>query len=110
MAIGAGGGEPPTFDVTVCVSEIEKEAATRIRVGVSAAATITTYENPTALVVPARSVIVDADQCYVYRRAAAGVFEKTTVEAGVTSLDSVEILEGLTASDVVVFDAEDFES
>lgn len=105
----AEGGKPPTFDVTVSVPQLDDTARTAVRVGMSASAMVTTYENPEAMVLPVSAVLAEPDQHFVFRRdPATGRFEKTPIVAGSTTLDSVEVLGGITASDVVALSVERF--
>ncbi len=105
----AEGGKPPTFDVTVSVPQLDDTARAAVRVGMSASAMVTTYENPEAMVLPVSAVLAEPDQYFVFRRdPATGRFEKTPIVAGSTTLDSVEVLGGITASDVVALSVERF--
>lgn len=105
----AEGGKPPTFDVTVSVPQLDDTARTAVRVGMSASAMVTTYENPEAMVLPVSAVLAEPDQYFVFRRdPATGRFEKTPIMAGSTTLDSVEVVGGITASDVVALSVERF--
>lgn len=103
------GGKPPSFDVTVSVPQLDDTARAAVRVGMSASAMVTTYENPEAMVLPVSAVLAEPDQYFVFRRdPATGRFEKTPIMAGSTTLDSVEVLGGITASDVVALSVERF--
>lgn len=105
----AEGGKPPTFDITVAVPQLDDTARAAVRVGMSASALVTTYENPKAMVLPISAVLAEPDQYFVFRRdPATGRFEKTPIMAGSTTLDSVEVLGGITASDVMALSVERF--
>lgn len=103
----AESGKPPAFDVTVTVPQLDDIAKAIVRVGMSASAQVTTYENPEALVLPVSAVLSESDSYYVLRRdPATRAFEKVLIQAGITTLDSVEVLYGLNATDVVALNAE----
>jgi HlyD family secretion protein len=110
----AGGGAPraegaraPTFDVTVTVDSLGPDEKAVLRVGMSAAAQVTTYENPNAMVLPIEAVLCEADDYFVWRvLSGGGKLEKVPIQAGDTTIDTVEIVEGLSPDDLVAAHAE----
>ena len=99
---GASSG-PAQFDVTARVDEFPPDAQRRLRLGMSADLRIVTRRTPDALLVPFAAVreapagptvlVVDPD---------TGEHRKTPIEAGVTTLDEVEVVAGLAPGDEVV--------
>jgi len=112
QAQGSSGGRqegsaPPSFDIIVTVEKLTPEQKQVLRVGMSATLTVTTYTNPRALVVPVTAVLSEMETQTVLRRnPETQRFERVPIQAGTTTIDSVEILGGLLASDVVALYAE----
>jgi len=103
----AEGGKPPSFDVTIIVPQLTPEQKQALRVGMSASAMVTTYENPQAMVLPVSAVQCEAEQYFVFRRSrAGGKFERVQIQVGTTTLDSVEVVGGITTTDLVALNAE----
>lgn len=91
----AQGKTAPTFDVTVRVPELSVEQRARIRVGMSAQLEIILQDDPAALLVPITAVLQGADGPRVRVRE-AGQVRETAVTLGRTTLDSVQVLDGLS--------------
>lgn len=112
QAQGSSGGRqegsaPPSFDIIVTVEKLTPEQKQILRVGMSATLTVTTYTNPRALVVPVTAVLSEMENQTVLRRnPETRQFERVPIQAGTTTIDSVEILGGLEASDIIALYAE----
>ena len=103
----AGGGSrrrgAPEFEIVVALDALEAAAGDRLRVGMSAHVTIVVHSRPAALLVPIDAVEQRGGEAWVrvVDRTGAGV-ERRAVALGLTTLDSVEVVEGLSAGDEVV--------
>lgn len=101
------GGKPPSFDIIVTCDKLTPEQLKMLRVGMSATLTVTTYRNPEALVLPVTAVLSEMEtQSVLLRDPATGKFKRVPIEAGTTTIDSVEVLSGISASDAVALFAE----
>ena len=92
----------PQFEVVVTLDRLEAEARDRLRVGMSAYVTIVVHHRPAALMVPLDAVEQRDGKAWLRVLAAGGDVERRAVELGLTTLDSVEVVEGLSAGDKVV--------
>ena len=94
---------PPMFDVVVTLDALESEQRARLRAGMSSNLRIVVYSNPRALTVPIEAVRRRGatSRVRVLERASGEVRERE-VETGPTTLDSVEIVAGLSPGDEVV--------
>ncbi len=98
----SSGGKPPVFDVTVTVDELSFEQQSKIRMGMSAVLNVTVYDNQSALVIPISAVESGYGYAQVYKKnPQTQRFEKVSIRAGITTLDQVEILSGLTLDDEI---------
>ena len=109
---------PPSFRVTVILdalpqSVMEKIRLTalpqsvmeKIRLGMSADVKILTYSKTDALTVPFQAVKHEGSDYFVtVKDKGTGQLKRTKVEAGITTLDSMEILKGVKAGDEIVID------
>lgn len=94
----------PSFGISVVVNNVTPEQMQRIFVGMSANLEIILFEKPDALLVPITAVANGTDGRYVLKKTSASPTapaEKVKVETGITTLDSVEIVKGLNAGDVI---------
>ena len=101
----AGGDERrlPAFEVEAAVERLTADQRGLLRLGMSARIEIVVYEKADALLVPIEAVdISGARPRLLVRDRASGEFRRVEVVAGMTTLDSVEIVEGLAAGDVVL--------
>ncbi len=98
--VGLRRGE---FEIVVALDALEAAAGDRLRVGMSAHVTIVVHNRPAALLVPIDAVEQQGDEAWVrvVDRDGAGV-QRRAVELGLTTLDSVEVVAGLSAGDEVV--------
>lgn len=107
IAAQAGGEStgPPQFDVLVTVKTIPEEIARKIRVGMTAQVSITVYEKPDALTLPISAVRRGPSGRYVLVvDPAANKTEPRTVQTGLTTMGTVEILSGLTGQEDILVD------
>ncbi len=91
----------PQFEVVVALDRLEAEARDRLRVGMSAYITIVVHHRPAALLVPIGAV-EQLDGTAWVRVLSGGDAERRAVEVGLTTLDSVEVVKGLSPGDKVV--------
>ena len=93
----------PQFEVFVTLDRLEAEARDRLRVGMSAYVTIVVHHRPAALMVPIGAIVQDGDgEAWLRVLADGGGTERRAVELGLTTLDSVEVVKGLSPGDKVV--------
>ena len=93
----------PQFEVVVTLDRLEAEARDRLRVGMSAYVTIVVHHRPAALMVPIGAVEEGGDgEAWLRVLADGGGAERRAVELGLTTLDSVEVVKGLSPGDKVV--------
>ena len=101
QASSGDGRAMPSFEITVAIDELTPEQRKRVLVGMSANLEVIIYEKPDALMVPVAAVQTEGDKRFVNKRKGTGV-EKTEVKTGYTTLDSVEVLDGLKSGDELV--------
>ena len=93
----------PRFEVAVALDRLDGRARERLRVGMSAHVEIVVYRRPAALLVPLGAVEQEGDAAWVRVVGRdAGTVERRAVALGLTTLDSVEVVEGLAPGDKVV--------
>ncbi len=93
----------PQFEVVVTLDRLEAGARDRLRVGMSAYVTIVVHHRPAALMVPIGAVEQGGDgKAWLLVLADGGGTERRAVELGLTTLDSVEVVKGLSPGDKVV--------
>lgn len=98
----SAGGKPPVFDVTVTVDELSFEQQSKIRMGMSAILNVTVYDNPDALVIPISAIESGYGYARVYKKnPQTRSFEQVPVKAGITTLEQVEVLSGLSSGDEI---------
>ena len=93
----------PMFQVTVAIDQLTPVHRERIRLGMSTNLEIMVYDNPKALVVPLAVVEVRGDGKFVRMKNNAGQVEERRVETGITTMDAVEITQGLAQGDMVYY-------
>ena len=99
----SGQGSGARFDLTAEVPRLSREHRRVLRVGMSARLDVVTYERTDALLVPLGAVDASADPPTVRVAGETGMRE-VAVRTGLTTLDSVEIVDGLEPGDVLVVD------
>ena len=92
----------PQFEVVVTLDRLETEARDRLRVGMSAYVTIVVHHRPAALMVPIGAVEQGNGKAWLRVLADGGGAERRAVELGLTTLDSVEVVKGLSPGDKVI--------
>ena len=97
------GTKVATFDIGIAVASLSPEAENMVRLGMSSNLSILILNKPDAILVPIEAVRTEEDDHVVT------VIDKTTrerktvkVETGITTLDSVEIIKGLSRGDEVI--------
>lgn len=95
------GGGMPSFELAVSINKLSPEQRKHIRVGMSANLEVIIYEKPAALMVPVSAVQVEGEKRFVNRMKGKKV-ERTEIKTGYTTLDSVEVLDGLKGGDKIV--------
>lgn len=96
---------PPSFRVTITIDGLPQSVMEKIRLGMSADVKILTYSKTDALTVPFQAVKHEGNDYFVIVKGKApGQLNKIKVEAGITTLDRVEILKGVRAGDEIVID------
>ena len=98
-----GGKGLPSFEVAAVVEKLTQAQREAVRLGMSADMEIVIYENDEALVVPVHAVDLSAGTPRVrVRDAATDAVRLVGVETGITTIDSVEIREGVAPGDQVL--------
>jgi len=93
----------PRFEVEVALDRLDARARGRLRVGMSAHVEIVVHSRPAALLVPLGAVQQEGGEAWVRVVGGdAGTVERRAVALGLTTLDSVEVVEGLAPGDEVV--------
>ncbi len=92
----------PQFEVVVTLNRLEAEARDRLRVGMSAYVTIVVHHRPAALMVPIGAVEQRNGKAWLRVLADGGGAARRAVELGLTTLDSVEVVKGLSPGDKIV--------
>ncbi|MCY4155785.1 MAG: efflux RND transporter periplasmic adaptor subunit [Gammaproteobacteria bacterium] len=99
-----GQRSAPQFEVTVAMENVPPTVREHLRVGMTAYITIVVHSDPEALLVPLTAVnhganganwlqVIDPD---------TGLAQRRPVELGRTTIDSVQVLQGLTAGEKIV--------
>ena len=91
----------PQFEIVVALDALDAAARGRLRVGMSAHVTIVVHHRPAALLVPIEAVEQHGNEAWVSVLDGAAV-ERRAVAVGLTTLDSVEVIDGLSAGDKIV--------
>jgi len=98
-------GERATFNLVVSVKKIDPKVKKKLLVGMTANLEVITYKNNKALLLPVQAVQLMGGNTARVNRQNEGQTqpEQVEVKVGRTTLDSVEILEGLKEGDTVVY-------
>ena len=89
------------FEVLVTVKKIDESSKNTIFFGMSALLDFVIYKKENALLVPLSAVQTDMSVPFILLKEGDDSFRKVTVKTGITTVDSVEILEGIQAGDVI---------
>ena len=93
----------PSFEVTAVVEALSDEQRRLLRLGMSATVEVTVYEKSDALLVPLDAVTLRDGQARLrVRDLDTGAVREVPVATGVTTVDSVEIVDGIGPGDEVV--------
>jgi PAS domain S-box-containing protein len=93
----------PSFQVTVAIGELTPAQRQEVRLGMSADLEVTVYVEPNALLVPFNVVEMrDGETWLRVRDKETGQAREVRVSVGVTTVDRVEIVQGLAPGDEVV--------
>ena len=104
QAVPRGDGHGvPLFEVAAAVESLTEEQRRVLRLGMSATLEVVVYENDHALLVPIDAVEVDGNaRRLLVRDRATGEVRLVEVRTGITTLSSVEIVDGIAAGDTIV--------
>lgn len=93
----------PTFLIQVTIDELTDAQRQRVWVGMSAQLDVQIHHQPQALMVPLGAVVQADGQHWVWKQGPTDLKpQRVPVVTGHTTLDAVEITQGLQAGDVVV--------
>lgn len=100
-----GFGSVPTFDLVVTVKNINKKVRKKLLVGMSATLEIIIYQNNDALLLPVEAVQMIGNDRAIVRMKKEGQLnsEEVEIKVGRTTFDSVEILQGLSEGETVIY-------
>lgn len=91
----------PSYGIMVDIHNVTPEQRKKIFVGMSATLEIITSEKAAAIMLPLSAVIIEGSSKFVLRKQENAPSVKIPVETGVTTVDSVEIVKGVKAGDVI---------
>ena len=98
-----GGRSLPAFEVIGLLDELGPAQSGRLRLGMSVDLEVETYFNSAALMVPLEAVAMRQNQPWLkIRDGNSARVQDVRVKTGVTTVDSVEILQGIAANDEIV--------
>lgn len=100
----AGSREAAFFDVVVRVEQLTPQQREKLRLGMLAVMEVTIYSNPDAVVAPIRAVQRKGGDHFVLVPSEDGLTQRH-VTVGKTTLDAVEIIEGLEPGETILADA-----
>jgi HlyD family secretion protein len=93
----------PVYAIIVSVEKSPPEAREKLLLGMSCKVQITTMDRPNTIMIPIRAVSIEGQGNYVMiRDKKTNEIKKTKVETGITTLDSVEIVKGLTKGEEIL--------
>jgi HlyD family secretion protein len=97
-----GQSQAPTFDVTVSIDSLTPAQKKQIKLGMSTNLEIMVYQNPSALLIPLDAVEIRDNKKWVTIMD-KGKLTPLEVTTGMTTINSVEILEGLKENDTIYY-------
>jgi len=101
--ISLNGSRLPSFEVAVVVVSLTEAQRRLLRLGMSARAEVVVYENKDALMVPVEAVRFAGEQPRLrLRDRKSGEVREVEVVAGMTTVDSVEIIDGISPGDEIL--------
>ena len=93
----------PRFEVAAAVDTLTVEQRRSLRLGMSATLEVVVYEKDDALLVPIHAVHTGAGRARLrVRNRGTGEVRLVEVTTGITTLDSVEIVDGIAAGDEIL--------
>ena len=93
----------PSFEVAAVVKKLNAEQRRQLRVGMSATLQVVVYNKTGALLVPIEAVEFHGDQPRLrVKDKALGSVRYADVVTGVTTVDAVEIVDGIETGDVIM--------
>ena len=95
------------FPVTIAVKKITTEQKQHLRLGMSTQMSVILEEKPEAILIPINAVTTKDEKTWVTKiNQKTSQPEQIEVKTGLTTVDEIEILEGLKAGDELVIDNE----
>ena len=95
--------KPPYFEIIAVVEDLDANRRQALRLGMSANLEILLYERDDALLVPINAVIFSENRPWLgIRDPDTREVRRVPVATGVTTVDSVEIVDGIVAGDEIV--------
>ena len=95
--------KPPYFEIVAIIEDLDASRRRALRLGMSANLEIVLYERDDALLVPVNAVIFSKNRPWLrVRDQDTGEVRRVPVTTGVTTVDSVEIVDGIMAGDEVI--------
>ncbi len=93
----------PTFEVVGLLQALEPAQRGRLRLGMSVDLEVVTYHNPAALMVPLAAVVMRKNRPWLrVKEKKPSRIRDVQVKTGVTTIDSVEVLQGIETNDEIV--------
>lgn len=99
-----GGKRTASFEVVVAVEGLPPSQREKLRLGMSAGMEIMVLNKPGAILIPIQAVaLAGKDRFVTLRDKGSATTKKVKVETGITTIDAVEITDGLKAGDEVTY-------
>jgi HlyD family secretion protein len=99
-----GGKKAANFEVTIAMESLPSGLRDKLRLGMSANMEILLLNKPNVMLLPIQAVLTEGkDHLVTVRDKATQSLKKVKVETGITTIDSVEIMSGISAGDEVVY-------
>ena len=93
----------PKFEIVIALDKLQPTARNQLRVGMSAYVTVLVQYRPDALLVPLSAIAQREGKSWITIMSPDDAAKhQINVEVGLTTLDSVEVLSGISAGDVIV--------
>lgn len=93
----------PAFNVLIEIKDISPEVRGQIRLGITADVVIVVYDKPEAIQIPIQAVLMeDKGRFVTVKEKSSGLIKKVPVETGITTMDTVEIVSGLSPGDELI--------
>jgi HlyD family secretion protein len=103
-----GNENASLFPVAITVKKLTTEQKQHLRLGMSTKMSVILSEKPEAILIPFNAVTSQDEKTWVIKiNQKTGQPEKMEVKTGLTTVDSIEILEGLKAGDKLVLEESD---